>query len=88
MRDNCEFFENGKCKKWCRKENCTPLTVACFDDKLDVCEMEEVCENASIFGNSLFFLTDEDIEKLKSGKVLFDRDEYGTFIAYKKGGAE
>ena len=88
MRENCKLCKNGKCTNWRKEKDCVPLTLSYFDEKLDVCEIEEVCEKSSIFGNSFFFLTDDDIEKLKSGKVLFEVDEYGTFIGYKKGCAE
>ena len=86
MRENCTLCENGKCQKWRKNGKCVPTTLSAFDKRLEICEVEEVCEKSSIFGNSCFFITDEDIELLKSGKVLFDIDEYGTFIAYKKGG--
>lgn len=86
MRENCTLCKNGKCHKWSRVKKCVPTTISVFDEQLDICEVEQVCEKSSIFGNSYFFITDEDIELLKSGKVLFEVDEYGTFIAYKKGG--
>jgi hypothetical protein len=85
MRENCKLCKNGKCQKWVRERKCETLTTSYFDERFKVCEMEKVCEEASIYGNTFFFLTDEDIEKLKSGKVLFDIDEYGVFIAYKEG---
>ena len=34
----------------------------------------------SLFGNSYFILTKEDVKALKRGRVLYDIDEYGTFI--------
>ena len=85
---NCKHFKRGSCQKWDKETNCIPTTISKFDERLRVCEIDEVCEKSSIFGNTLFLLTDDDIEALKSGKVLFDIDEYGTFIAYEKGGEE
>jgi hypothetical protein len=60
-----------------------------FDGKFGACEIKDVGEKDTC-GDFLYVLTDEDIEKLKIGKVLFDlvNDEYGVFIAYKKGGSE
>lgn len=84
MRDKCKNYKNKKCLKWCKKIECSPTTISEFDEKLRMCEIDEVCEKSSIFGNSLFLLTDDDIDALKNGKVLFDVEEYGIFIAYKK----
>ena len=86
MRKNCELCKNGKCRKWQKERVCTPTTISEFYERLRVCDIDEVCEKSSIFGNALFVLDDDDIEALKGGKVLFDIDEYRTFIAYKKDG--
>lgn len=73
-----------RCAKWGDKRmKCTPCTVDDFEsNKLLECKMEEVCRKCSIFGNDYILLTDKDIEVLKSGKVLYLMDEYGTFLAY------
>ena len=47
--------------------------------------MNQMCCESSLHGNYYFYVTDEDIEALKNGKVLFYVDEYGMFIGYKKG---
>lgn len=62
------------------------ININDFYRKFEDCEIKEVGEKESC-GYFLYVLTDEDIEKLKIGKVLFDlvNDEYGVFIAYKKG---
>jgi hypothetical protein len=88
MNEKCRCFKDGECHKWHKPTKCEFLDISHFTDKFDTCEMNDVCRRASIFGNAFYTLTDEDIEKLKSGKVLFDIDEYGTFIAYKKGDTE
>lgn len=88
MRKKCSLLKNEKCHKWSKEISCTPTKISDFCERLEVCNICEVCEKSSIFGNSLFILTDDDIEALKSGKVLFNIAEYGTFIAYKKGGEE
>lgn len=41
-----------------------------------------------MYGGERFFITDEDIEKLKNGEILnfFVNDEYGCTLQYEKGG--
>lgn len=82
QRPECSCYECGKCVKYLKAQECTPTTIDRFDERLDLCEINEVCECGSIYGNSYFAITDEDIESLKAGKVLYMVDEYGTFIAY------
>lgn len=74
------------CAKWGNKKmKCKPFTIDDFDEnKLDQCEIDQVCRKCSIFGNDLIVITDEDIEALKNGKVLYKVGEYGLFLAYKK----
>lgn len=86
MRDvtKCSLYKNGHCQKWRENGKCDPSTIDWFKDRISQCEMGAVCENGSIFGNECFYLTDEDIDALKAGKVLYYVDEYGIFLAYKK----
>lgn len=83
---DCKFRDDkGRCTKYGRHPfKCGPFTVDSFSDKLNIIDMDEACKRGSIFGNSFFFITEEQIEKLRNGKVLFAIDEYGTFIALKK----
>ena len=71
---------NGKCRIDSRYK-CVPSTLEWFDDEFEVCEVDEVCRNCSPFGNSYIKLTENDIEQLRQGKVLYQMGEYGTFIA-------
>lgn len=48
------------------------------------CEIDQVANKCSIFGNDFICLTDEDIEALKNNKVLYTVGEYGLFLAYRK----
>ena len=82
----CDLYSLGKCKKWDGRNKCRPSNESWFDDpdKLEVIEMDEMCRRGSIFGNSFFKITKEQLKALKDGKVLFNRDEYGTFIALDK----
>lgn len=85
MKD-CRCYKDGKCVKFSKTgRECKPSTEEDFEHRLETCDVNEVCGEASIFGNALYVITDEDIEKLKAGKVLYDVDEYGTFIIYKPG---
>lgn len=63
---------------------CNPADINCFSDHFSQCDIDDVCRLASIYGNDLFVLTDENIEALKAGKIIFSVGEYGTFVAYKK----
>ena len=45
----------------------------------------DVGPQQAVFGNSCFVITDNDIEALKTGKVLFVREEYGVFLKYEGG---
>lgn len=81
--EDCEFYKDGGCVKFRNRRKCKPATMEWFDEEFAVIEMSAVCRNSSIFGNSYFVITDEEIEALKNGKVLFMLDEYGTVIAYR-----
>lgn len=59
-----------------------------FDEEMDVCELNEVREIQSCWGNSYLHITEEEIKALQEGKVLHHNDgEYGTFIVLWKEGA-
>ena len=78
------YMKNGRCKgnnRPCRvtKEN----IESWFDETLKPIDLLDVCPEQSAFGNNFFVLTDKDIEALKTGKVLFVREEYGVFLKYK-----
>ncbi len=44
-------------------------------------DAETVCASGSLWGNFHFAITDQQIEDLKAGKVLYFLEEYGIFIA-------
>ena len=82
----CRFEIDGKCTKWRHKSKCKPSQTDYCDEPLTIVEPDRMCEEASIFGNYYFYITEEQIEALRNGKALYSRDEYGTFIAFKKEG--
>lgn len=43
-------------------------------------EMDEVEQELASYGNGFYVLTCDDLEHLMNGGVIYDRDEYGTFI--------
>ena len=55
-----------------------------FDESFEPIDLLDVCPKSSLFGNDYFVITDEEIELLKSGKILHSGGEYGTFIKYMK----
>lgn len=81
-RADCILYKNGMCNKWRKKYKCRPISIE--SEVFSTCEIGETCERASDYGNYLYRITDEDIDALKAGKVLFSVDEYGVFIAYQK----
>lgn len=80
---DCSLYDNGRCLRFHSNGKCQPVTSGWFNDRLEQCEMNEVCQNNSIYGNYYFVITDEDIEALKEEKILYALDEYGTFIRYE-----
>lgn len=83
----CDLYVSGRCHKSyysrTKCENCRS-DGSWFIDKLQVCEVGEVCRRDSIFGNAYYTITREQLEQLEEGKVLFDAGEYGTFIMLEK----
>lgn len=78
----CDLNKDGRCRKFDARKRCTPSDASWFDeiDKLEVIEIDEMCRRSSIFGNAFFKITKEQLKALMDGKVLFNLDEYGTFI--------
>lgn len=63
------------------------LKLEHFDEEMGVCELNEVREIQSAWGNSYCYITEEQIKALQEGKVVHHDDgEYGTFIVLRKGG--
>ena len=79
----CDLYVNGACRKSmsgrarCEKSR---SDESWFTDKLRRCRIDEVCRRDSIYGNRYFKLTRDDLEALERGEILYDLDEYGTFI--------
>lgn len=86
--NDCDLLcEGGRCRKFDRRETCAKRksNYSWFHDDLKECSIDEVCRRASIFGNSFFRITREQLTELEQGKVLYDIDEYGTFIVLESG---
>ena len=83
--DKCEFInDEGKCAKWIRTYDCRPATNDWFTDAVGTIDMSDVCKCTSLWGNTFSEITQEHIESLKNGKVIFIHDgEYGHFIKLK-----
>ena len=78
------YMKNGRCKGNNRPCRVTKEDIeSWFDETLKPIDLLDVCPEQSAFGNNFFVLTDKDIEALKTGKVLFVREEYGVFLKYK-----
>ena len=87
VQRKCEYNKDGKCLRWGRL--CNSLPVSRVSDNNFVynyfrtCSVEDICRVGSTYGNDFVYITDKDIEALKSGEVLFGGDEYGLFLKYK-----
>lgn len=85
--EKCPGYKpNGRCMGDNRKCSVTKKAIeSWFDETLKSIDLLDVCPEQSAFGNSFFVITDKDIEALKTGKVLFVREEYGVFLKYEGG---
>ncbi|WP_128117965.1 hypothetical protein [Faecalibacterium sp. OF04-11AC] len=80
------YMENGICSGNGQACHATEEGIQTwFDETFKSCNLIDTCQNRSFFGNSFFVITDEDIEALKHGKVLFARWKYGLFLKYDGG---
>ena len=87
----CQFYdgESEGCTRWKNPPmKCRPSSLKWFEDRFQQCDMTQVCCYTSPYGSFFFLLTDEDLESLKSGKVLFAMGEYSIFIACKEVGEQ
>ena len=77
--------QDGYCTKYGGRHKCKPSTINDFDETVKMINVEEVCRGASLWGNSLCYITEEQLEELKNGKAIYINDgEYCTFIVLKK----
>ncbi len=80
------YMKNGRCTGNNRPCRVTKKNIErWFDETLKPIYLLDVCPKQAAFGNSFFVITDKDIEALKTGKVLFAREEYGVFLKYEGG---
>lgn len=78
----CKFadeLKDGYCERR-RFKGCDGNGEIDLDEPLKTIERCEMCSRQSLFGNSFFVLTKEDIESVLSGKILYSLGEYGVFI--------
>ena len=88
MENNCQECqyktEDGKCKAYNLCE-CKPSTIDWCNEPVKMIPVDCICKYASYWGNSYYFITEEQLEELKNGKVIYVYDgEYSNFIAVKK----
>ena len=87
---NCDLYYNERCRKSASNRKCDKCrsNESWFDEEFHRCNIDEVCRRDSIFGNSYFKLTTDDIDALKRGEILYYVSEYGTFIMLEQSNAE
>lgn len=83
MNPGCEFYKNGRCKKYPHVCKCTPGSREWLDMPMEVIEPEQICSKRSIFGNYYLGITEEQLDAIRKGLVLFKLDEYGMFVGLK-----
>lgn len=88
--EGCELYIDKRCIKWRKNGVCKPSTRDWLirgknDMPMEFIPVERICRKASIFGNKFVGLTQNDIDRLKNGEVIFIGGEYGTFIGFLPG---
>ena len=80
----CKYrTEEGLCNG---HKRCTPLSLDACDEPVDMIQPVDMCANQSNWGNTYNYVTEEDIEALKSGKIIYINDgEYCHFIEFRQG---
>ena len=82
--EGCDFYTDGHCTMFRKNGKCKPSDSSWCDEDMLTIESNQICRHGSVFGNNYFYITEEQIEALREGKVLYYPGEYGTFIALKK----
>lgn len=87
---DCDFKNSkGRCTKYDYPRECKPSTIDWCDEEVEMIEAYKMCMCRSIFGNTYSFITEDQIEDLKAGKVVYINDgEYCHFIACKSPSTE
>lgn len=69
-------------RRWCKRKQfwCDGNGNLTCDEPFEVIEKREMCAKSSIFGNDYLQITEENIEDLRAGKVLYLGGEYGIFV--------
>lgn len=86
MMSECKLkSSDGHCTKWGKNRVCKPSDLSWCDEDVKMIDADRMCRYGSIFGNSYCYITEQQLEELKNGKVLYHDDgEYGIFIALKE----
>ncbi len=85
MCDCSLMNQNGKCTKLGRPRACRPTTKDEYEEAVQMIDISRTCEHSSIFGNSLCYITKEQLVELVNGKAVYFNDgEYGWFLVLKK----
>jgi hypothetical protein len=86
----CKFNALGICTRNVGRNGtyseCKPITADYYINDICMIESHDVCELQSSYGNRYHRITEEDLEELKAGKIIYINDgEYCHFITLKKG---
>lgn len=75
---------DGHCSKR-NGEHCKPSDKSYCDEEVLMIDVGQMCRHSSIFGNTYSFITNSQLEELKSGKAIYINDgEYCHFIVLKE----
>lgn len=85
--EQCKYKrDDGSCAKYGKRRDilCKPSTIAWCNTSVDMIDAGEICTLSSPWGNTYNFITEEQIEELKQGKVVYiDDGECCHFITFK-----
>ena len=87
MRTECVWFKDGKCRRFARARKCKPSDGKWFSyaKRLLPLRTNQICEYQNPLLTDLLFVTEQEIEDLKNGLVLYRKLGSETiFIALKE----
>lgn len=85
MRSECVWCKGGFCHHIGRPKKCKPSDESWFNFAKPMHQLwiDQMCEFANPLNNDILYVTEDDIQALKNGKILAFQGK--IFIALKEG---
>ena len=85
--NSCDLYKDGHCTKFRKNGKCEPSTSEWlirdeYDTPMEYIPTDKMCRYGSIFGNDYIGLSQNDIDRIKNGEVIYISGEYGIFIGF------